>query len=246
MLRVVAYGDQHQIITAFAQRLGIIPVMVHYAMKSRRFGGALGLFTAGDWTISRRRSEGFYRLVEVSVREPFLELRRNYHRLTYASLLNELVLRLAPSEQPCPELFSLYTHGLHQLNQAELGLEAVPGFFNILLLHLLRWQGSQPVVGACYYCQKKLSVIPPEEILSGLPHSAGWACARCAPSSSFSFPASSLIRAIFGVGRRLSEAVDPTSVDGPSDKNLCKFLLEFCQVHLPGLQDHPLKASRFL
>ncbi|MCM2276996.1 MAG: DNA repair protein RecO [Oligoflexia bacterium] len=201
VLRSVAYEERHRIITALTERHGQISALARNSIHSRRFGGALEPFAASEWSFAEKPGAELHRLDEAKIRRSFEGLRKDFERLSLASVFNELMIRLAPRQHACPELFRLHSNALAALEEAPApGMlrAATPGLsedapegatwkhdlalLNGYLAKLLKWSGSQPQLLACLGCQTSIERVDPALPLSARVAEAGWICAVCRSS----------------------------------------------------------------
>jgi DNA repair protein RecO len=201
VLRSLPYEERHRIVTALTQENGQISAIAHNGIQSRRFGGTLEVFAAGEWNLTRKPGSELYRVDETRILRPYDGLRKDFERLSLASALNELMLRLAPKEESCPDLFRLHSNALAFLDEFTDTPEAPPAqqparsylaILNAYLAKLLQWSGSQPRILECLSCSTDVRNLPydspdsgeDEEILSCVIPDAGWICARCRAAGS--------------------------------------------------------------
>src|SRR5690349_15798507 len=116
VLRSIPYEERHRIVTAITENHGLITAMVKNAIQSRRFGGSLEPFVAGEWLFTQKVGAELCHLSETHLRNAFEGLRRDFQKLSLASVFNELMLKLAPQGEPCPDLFKLHSNALFILS----------------------------------------------------------------------------------------------------------------------------------
>lgn len=184
VLRSVAYEDRHRIITALTLQSGQISAMAKNSIQSRRFGGSLELFAASDWTYTTRPGAELHQLTETQIREPFDQLRKDFTLLALASTLNELVLKVAPAQEACPDLFRLHYNALAALNETAQQVKEIDPAFALTFLNaymgkLLQLSGQQPRLHECLECGLSLSEMNSKIPLSCVIHAAGWVCPSC-------------------------------------------------------------------
>ncbi len=84
--------------------------------------------------------------------EPYLPMRTDIEKWSYAALFSEIILEMAPEGEPHPALFLLHKETLHRLER-----DKDPQ--NVLLLALLRFQflmGYMPALDGCAICQRRI------------------------------------------------------------------------------------------
>ena len=186
ILRSVPYGERHRVLTALTQRHGQISALARNSIQSRRFGGTLEPFAASEWIFTLKPGAELYSLREASIREPFEGLRKSFEKLSLASALNELMLKLAPQNEPCEELFRLHSNALAAINEKEAIPPAASAYgdsevilLNAYLGKLLQWSGNQPRLQSCLHCGVLLETLDPQVDLSCNVMDAGWICPKC-------------------------------------------------------------------
>lgn len=266
VLRSIPYEERHRIVTALTRHEGQITVMAHNAIQSRRFGGSLEPFTAGQWIYTAKPGTELGRLEEAKTLRAFEGLRKDFERLSLASLFNELMLRLAPKHQACPELFRLHSNALAVLESDPLDpIRFHLSLFNAYLTKLLQWSGSQPRILHCLNCSIHVEKLDPEESLSCVIPDAGWVCENCRKQTHRhilrreEYPARGSLdqaflkispRAVFdfhlGLAVPIRQVPEFSLANEAEQKDLFRFLEALFIYHIPGFDQKPLKSLRFL
>lgn len=187
VLKSLIYEERHRIVTALTEQSGLISALARNSVQSRRFGGTLEPFTASEWLFVQKPGTELARLEEASIRRSFEGLRVDFERLSLASVLSELILRVAPRQEACPELFRLHSNALAYLEEKAGEAGGVGGsvtaediaLLNAYLTKLLQWSGSQPRLGACMGCGIAIDGVGPEASLTCIVADAGWMCPEC-------------------------------------------------------------------
>lgn len=252
ILRSVAYEERHRIVTALTENHGQVSAMARNSIQSRRFGGTLEPFAAAEWTYVDKPGAELWRLDEAKIRRSYEGLRKNFERLSLASVFNELMLKLAPKQQPCPELFRLHSNALAALEEApdETDPEkpAELAFLNGYLAKLLQWSGSQPRLLHCLGCETPLDRVDSEASLTCRISDAGWLCGNCRSAEAPLLKVQPMAVLDFHVClllpiRQVSGAMQATRAQ---HQELFKFLEALFAYHLPGFDREPLKSLRFI
>src|SRR3954447_1857160 len=100
VLRSVPYEDRHRVVTALTENHGKISALARNSIQSRRFGGALDAFVASEWSFVGRVGADLFRVERAVVRRAFEGLRKDFEKLSLASVFGELMIRLAPEREP--------------------------------------------------------------------------------------------------------------------------------------------------
>lgn len=260
VLRSTPYQDRHRIVTALTENHGQISAMARNAVQSRRFGGALAPFAASDWIFTHKPGAELCSLSEAEIRKSFDSIQNSFECLSLASTLNELMLKLAPQHEACPDLFRLHSNALATLNDGIQPGTEIP-FLNAYLAKLLQWSGSQPRLSACLQCSIPLKNVLDQEKLSCLIIDAGWICATCRTQQTRHIHDGSgqslqnlFIRltpmAIVDFQMSLQSPIRQAPLKALASlrehRDLFSFLEALFIYHIPGFDKQPLKSLRFL
>lgn len=182
ILRAVPFEDRHRVVTALTESHGRISALARNCIQSRRFGGALELFTASEWEFSQR-SEGadLYHLQEARAIRTHEGLRTHFAKMAMASLLGELMLRVSPEREACVDLFKLHANALSALDEIDAEVPPI-AFLNGYLAKLLQWSGNQPRLQQCLECSRTLQSLWQQDApacLAVIVQEAGWICEEC-------------------------------------------------------------------
>jgi DNA repair protein RecO len=259
VLRSIPYEERHRIVTALTENHGQISGLARNAVQSRRFGGSLEPFAASEWHFTVKPGAELVRIDQAQIRRPFEGLRKDFESLSLASVFGELMLKLAPRDEPAPDLFKLHSNALALLEE-----QTSPGanltILNAYLAKLLQWNGSQPRLLACLTCSKHLEELPMDSELSCLIADAGWICAECrgqgtrhleqggqgfahlalriSPAAAWDFHLS--------LAQPLRQIPATARASRKQHQDLFRFLEALIVYHVPGFDRRPLKALRFL
>jgi recombinational DNA repair protein (RecF pathway) len=274
VLKTIPYEERHRIVTALTENHGLVSAMARNSIQSRRFGGTLEVFAASEWLFVEKPGADLLRLEEASIRRSYEGIRRDFERMSLASVLSELVAKIAPRHDPCPELFRLHCNALAYLEEKALaattakGLHAVGeitgddlSLLNGYLAKLLQWSGHQPQLDSCLGCQIPIDRLEAEASLTCLVAEAGWVCPECRgletrhvrEKHGQSFHQSQL-RMTPGAVRDFHLSLSQPIRQIPSlstasrreHEALFRFLESLVAYHLPGFEKASLKGLRFL
>jgi len=260
VLRAIAYEERHKIVTALTEQNGLVTAMARNAIQSRRFGGALDLFAASDWQFTQKPGAELVHLSEAITRRAFEGIRKDFERLSMAGAFNELMLKLAPQGEPCPDLFRLHSNALAALDEATT-TESDFSLLNGYLAKLLQWSGSQPQLQACLQCGLPLEQLSPEAALTCIVADAAWICPSCRTSENRhvreregrSFHHSLLrvtpaaIQDLYlSLTLPIRQVPQASQASRREHQELFRFLEALFVYHLPGFDQKPLKSLRFL
>src|SRR5688572_25025319 len=120
ILKSIVFEERHRIVTALTENHGLVSALARNSIQSRRFGGSLEPFTASEWFFVGKPGAELFSIREAHVKRSYEGLRKSFERLSMASVFNELMMRLAPQHEPCPELFRMHSNALAALEEMEL------------------------------------------------------------------------------------------------------------------------------
>lgn len=155
VLQTYRYSETSKILRLMTWDLGPCSALARGALRPRsRFGGLLEPFVEGEATFYSREGRDLHTLSGFELRRDRRGLDRSIELFTIASVLCELVMRLAP-EHDDPALYRALTEGLDGLHarvreKAPAGLEYVWGVVNAL--------GFRPEVERCVSCRRPIGV----------------------------------------------------------------------------------------
>ncbi len=263
VLRWVPYEERHRVVTALTENHGRISALARNSIQSRRFGGSLEPFAASEWTFVERVGADLYRVEEAQIRRGYEGLRADFAKLSLASVFNELMIRVAPEREPCPELFRLHANALAMVE--ETPAEALTGhgvLLNAYLAKVLQWSGNQAQVQACFQCHTGLEALKPSDSLTCLVADAAWVCPSCRkagiehlqdPESSREFQHRSLrisARAVMDFYQSLVTPIrqvpELARATGSEHEALFLFIQAMMEYHVLGFDPTAFKSLRFL
>jgi DNA repair protein RecO len=181
VLKSVPYEERHRVVTALTENHGKISALARNSIQSRRFGGALEPFAASQWMFVERVGANLFRVEEAQVRRGYEGLRREFELLSLASVFNELMLKMAPEREPCPELFRLHANALAALEDRTEPLDGRTTLAYLIsyLSKVMQWSGNQPQISQCMSCERGFDQFPLHQTVSCVVADAGWICGDC-------------------------------------------------------------------
>lgn len=258
VLRSVPFQDRHRVITALTENHGQVSALAKNAVQSRRFGGALEPFAASEWFFSERAGADLWNLNEAQIKRSFEGIRADFERLSLASVLNEVMLRLAPQYHAAPELFRLHSNALAMLDEStEPGADV--RLLNAYLAKLMQWSGTQPQLIGCLGCGLSLEELAADAEVSCHVADAGWVCPACRrvdthhvreaggmTNATRRVAVPALRDCLISLAAPIRQAVAVCSATRTQHEELFRYLEALLAYHLPGFDKQPLKGLRFL
>jgi DNA repair protein RecO len=264
VLKSIPFEDRHRIVVALTENHGQISALARNSIQSRRFGGSLDLFVASDWQFSLKPGASLYHLSDTFVREPFDNIRKDFEKLTLASIFSELVLKASAQQsgqlEGGSDLFRLHSNALSTLNEAcLLGLE-IP-LLNAYVAKLLQWSGNQPRLQSCLECQRLLEDLDPKSQVKCVIANASWVCPQCSAQATRHIrdrEGESLAHSMLGLSvlaltdflmclrTPIRQVVTKFKASLQDHRELFKLSEALYSYHIPGFDKKPLNGLRFL
>ncbi len=175
VLATIRYGETSKIARLATRDLGVQSVIAKGALRPKsRFGASLHLLSEGTATLLLSRRSDLHTLVQFDSRHVRTGLAARLDRFAVASVLSELMLRLAPAS-PHPASYDLFRDALALLEAAPaaavepLGLRALWRLVGVL--------GFAPALDRC---ARDGMPVPGEGSACFSAADGGILCARCA------------------------------------------------------------------
>ncbi|MBL7716977.1 MAG: DNA repair protein RecO [Bdellovibrionales bacterium] len=255
-LRCVQFEERHRVVTALTENHGKISAMARNSIQSRRFGGSLEPFTAAQWDIVEKNGGEMFSVESAQVRRGFEGIRKDFMKLSLASVLNETMLTIAPEREACPDLFRLHANALAVIDEMDVSEKFSKNLVSVYLGKVLHWAGTQPRLSSCLECETALEDLAPEESLNFHIGDAGWICSSCRKTGtrhlnesgmgntverSVRVSAETLARLRWALAQKLKDGITMNQTeDGYT------LILQLSEFHLPGFGRDRLKSFRFL
>ncbi len=267
ILRSIAYQERHRIVTALTEQHGLVSAIARNAIQSRRFGGTLEVFAASEWFYTTKPGAELWALQEARIRRPFEGLRVDFERMSLASAMSELMLRIAPQHQVAPELFKLHSNALATLEELPQGAGAPVSLLNAYVAKLLQWSGHQPQIQRCLGCEISLDTVVKSSTggiraeLTGVVGDAGWVCESCRSKDTLhvrergdqGFHATAIrltpltiLDFHTSLATPIRQIAEGAHASGEEHRELFRFLEALLIYHVPGFDKTPIKSLRFL
>jgi len=175
VIRVKDFQEADRLVTLFARERGKLRAVAKGARRPRnRLSGSTQLFCSGVYSLYAGR--GLANLNQGQIIEPFISLREDLDKMTYAAYFAELIDMLV-EEEAGGDLYPLLLSVFLRLEQGG-DAEILARFFEIRLLAAL---GYKPELGCCADC-RKVPVGGGEVWFS--PSHGGILCAECTDRTS--------------------------------------------------------------
>lgn len=259
VLRAVTYEERSRVVTALTEQHGLVSALARNAIQSRRFGGAIDPFAASEWLFTDRPGADLASLQEAHIRRSYEGLRKDFDTLSIASAMSEVLLKVAPRNEPCPELFRLHSNALAYLEEnLQVAQAEKLVLLNAFFSKVLQWSGHPPQLSECLECQLPLDAMNATEAsLTCVIESAGWICPNCRGTGtrhvSQTFQ-NAFLRITPGAARDFLTSLNLPIRQAPASavasnnehRGLFQFLEALFIYHLPGFDGKPLKSLRFI
>jgi len=218
VLQTYAYSDTSKILRLMTREHGPRSAIARGARRpGSRFGGLIEPFAEGAATLYLREGRELHTLSDFDLVRERQGLGRDLQRFAGASVLSEMVMRLAPEHRD-DRLYAALVRGLDELLVAPAG--SVEGAALRAIWRLVAILGFAPDLGRCAACGRPLGV---DEAASFDFASGGLVCGSCGGG------APRLTGAEIDVLRRLMERGEPPARPGRRQRRL---LADFVRYHL--------------
>ncbi len=228
VLQAFPYSETSKILRLFTLEHGLRSVIAKGAMRPKsKYGGVLEPFTEGWAAFYLKEGRDLHTLSGFDLVRSRQALGRSVAAFAGASLLAELVLRVA-TEEAHPALYEALSDAWELIAAADEG--EVPGTVFTGAWRLVSLLGYEPQVDACVVCERPL--VPAEPVRFDV-QAGGVACLRCRPAG----------RVVDAAARReLAAMVRGEVPAGPlADISVHRALLRaFLEAHLS--QDRPFRS----
>lgn len=260
VLRAVQFEERHRVVTALTETHGKVSALARNSIQSRRFGGGLDLFAAGEWRFVERVGADLFRVEGVDVKRGYEGLRADFLALSLASAFSELMIKIAPEREPCPDLFRLHANALAALEETGKPLSRAHALacLNAYLAKMMQWSGNQPQLGACRGCVKPLSEFPLSMSVNCAVADAGWYCSICRADGVAHIQEGGFRQAALRVSVRalvdfyasldapIKQAMTAARASETEHEALFRFIEMLLEYHLPGFERGSIKSLKYL
>lgn len=169
ILRSQDYKEDDKLITFYSVQMGKMRALVKGAKKNNsKLRGAVQPFSVTNLTITMGKTIPV--VINGENSRSFNGLQEDYMRLSYASVLSELVDKIMPENEPDEEIYAVLRDALGAISSGNPWSGANAGIF-----HLLTHLGYGAEYKTCAFCGQTLETS--KKIFS---HADGLACAECA------------------------------------------------------------------
>ena len=241
LLRRLDYGDFDVIITFLTLERGKLSLIAKSAKKStKRFAGALELFSELQILANFGRGKGLAVLQEAVLKQPFSSIRVDYKKTAYASYWSELIYNWIEENSKQVALYYLFEHVLYELDCGKI----IPSVLNILFqMRFLTLSGHHPNLRHCSSCRLELENIQNDNIAVNLQR-GGIVCGKCSSGavSRISLSKGTVKQLLWLESGKLAKAAR-IKFTKPALEESTNFLEEFVCFHL-GKQPRSLKFLR--
>lgn len=180
MLRRVDFGDFDLIVTFLTLTRGKISAIAKSAKKStKRFAGTLELFSVLELVCHQsRQKKGLPLLQEVTLKQPFAQIRCDIKKTAYASYWVEIINEWMEENESHEKLYRLLVYVLSRLNKDGVSEALLSILFQMRFLKLA---GLSPDLSGCSCCL--LDLESTAGTLKFDLSKGGMVCHKCAPET---------------------------------------------------------------
>jgi len=169
VLNKVDYKENDRIVTLLSGERGKLTASVKGVKKpTAKLRPSSELFAFGTYILAE--SHGRYTVTGYDSIEPFHELREDFDRLAYASLLLKIAGGVCEEDREEAEMLALLLKSLDKIREGNVSPAFVSSLF---ILKLCEISGYKPITDCCAVCGEK------EDIIALSPECGGMVCKSC-------------------------------------------------------------------
>lgn len=162
------YGETSKIINVFTKKYGIISLMTKGAKKIKSpFFNKVNKFTFGVFNLQYKKNK-ISTLISIDVIDYFKNIKRDIEKITYASIISELVNQICKTDVN-EKIYDIYKTTMMKINEGFTGL----GMTDIFKLRMLPFLGVELNLDSCSVCGSK------KDIITLSCSSGGYICKNC-------------------------------------------------------------------
>lgn len=256
ILKTYPFQDRDKIAVCLTENKGRITGLAKGGVHSRRFGGSLDFLTCSRMHFVQKPNAEMARIDEASTHHEFLNLHKDFDRLTAASFAAEFCLKLLESHSPSREMFLILSNVLFQLDAGMPVKLAV----NAFLCKAFKALGYPPSLLRCVQCSRGAHEIivsasqrpasaglrPDEHFLYWHSEAGGMICHECSRGR---FKVNLEGETLLFFHKLTMTPFKELMKDQTSDARhaqLYRLLSDFLFHHIPGLPKDGLKSWKLL
>lgn len=155
IVRKQGFGENDLLITLLSPDNGLVKVIAPNARKHQStLRGKTELFVVNNFLIIKGRS--LDRISQVETEKTYRKLSQSLGKLTVSQYLAELILNLAITEEPQPELYAIFNEHLRRIEQLSNTENLFP-YIAQSVFHFLAIAGVAPNVYNCLKTQQPIT-----------------------------------------------------------------------------------------
>lgn len=155
VLQTYRFGDTSKILRLLTSDFGPLSALARGALRPKsRMGGVLEPFVEGHATLYFKPNRDLHTLSGFELVRSRQSLGSDMARFAGASVLAELVLRLAPAQRD-DRVFATLSTGLDDLQKA--GADEAPAISLVRIWELIRVFGFEPALDGCLSCGRPIA-----------------------------------------------------------------------------------------
>ena len=248
VLKAFPYKERDVIAVLLSEKRGRFSALARNGVQSRRFGGSLDLFTCSEFALDPKTIRLSDIQEDILVQVLSAQIKRtpglagSFEKLSGASALNEIILKVIPPQRPAPEIFKLYSNALLAIE--EFPPEQTLKIVNAFILKITQWLGVQPSLTRCLACEKSLNEVPGNSVSAQVAQGA-WICDSCRPDrAGLILSKDTILDAYHSMLNPIRKIEFIASTR--EHEEMLEFLEKHLQYFVPGLDRAPIGALRFL
>lgn len=248
ILKSYPFQDRDKIAICLTENKGRITGLAKGGVHSRRYGGSLDFLACSRVHFVQKPNAEMARIDEAGSHHEFVNLHKDFERLTAASFVAEFCLKLLEPHTPSREMFLILSNVLYQL---DAGLP-VKIAINAFLCKAFKALGYPPSLLRCVQCSRGAHQILDQYGMDrpGLFHwyseAGGMICHECSRGR---FKIDLEGETLLFFHKLTMTSFKELATDATSDlrqAQLYRLLSDFLHHHIPGMPAGGLKSWRLL
>lgn len=154
VIRAQDFRETSLIATFYTKEFGkLAGILKGIRKEPQKFASTLEPFSYNEIIFYKKRNSALHLISQCDLRDNFIALRASLEKITFSSLMMELVDAVMPWEDAHPEIFNLALESLRLMSDGP-GADKIATVFKVKLLEL---SGFRPHFDSCISCDRKIS-----------------------------------------------------------------------------------------
>jgi DNA repair protein RecO (recombination protein O) len=230
VLKAIKYRETSKIVTLYTKKFGKLNVIAKGAMlTTSKFGASLEPMSYILAILYKKETRELQFLSQADVVKSFLELYKNYNKMTIGLAICEMVYRVIKFEEENPRIFKLLVDTLENLNNADKNEINLLWYF---LIHLVDVLGFGLNFKNCLNCGEKFGMKNLSQKVVFYPVKGGFLCSKCVAGASENFYSVGTFKSLAWLSRAKIDSVTSLKIDRNINSEIQKLLFDHLREHV--------------